>query len=215
MAEITKTTIFNLALAHIGEQEIANFDVAGAPATQARLQYEITRDEVIHEFPWNFATRYDTATALATAPSWHWQNAYTMPEDYIRVLRIQGDTRLDWEVADIDDKTVLMCNLSSPINFKYLRRVTNASRYSPNFVSALAARLAMELVIPLGKRLSLLDALRTIYMSKMSLARTVDSQEKTPEILEANEWIDARHATGPVIAKLSGGAGDYDTPRQP
>jgi len=211
----TKTQIFNLALAHIGEPGIANFQIAGAPARNARLIYDDIRDQVIHEFPWNFATRYDSAAALAETPSWHWQNAYVMPSDYLRVLRIQGDLRRDWEVADMDDKTVLMCNISSPINFKYIRRVTNVSRYSPNFVSALAARLAIELVIPLGKRLTLMDSLRTIYMAKMSLARTVDSQEKTPEIIQANDWTDARMNSGPVLARLTGAADEYDVPGQP
>lgn len=202
----TKVEIVNLGLAHLGARQIASFDDDSEEARLARTTYDSLLDAVLTEFPWNFAVERRTVSKAPATVAWGDLAAFPMDADDLRILGIQGGEHdLDFGVESIDGVPYIVTNHEDPLNYVAIRRITDASRYSPLFVQALAARIAMEWTQALGRGQELLSRMAELYSSKLRLARQVDSQERTPQQMQAFEWIDA-HERGdsPRRARLSG-----------
>lgn len=201
----SKTRIWNMGMAAIGDIEIEDFDAVGESARLARLLYAELRDAVLEEFPWQFASTRLTIASQSTAPDWGWQLAYPVPADYLRLDQLSGDKDYDWDVESVGGKRCIVTDLGSPINIRYIYRITDTSQYSALFTQALAARIAMETGETLGKSQKVLENQARLYTNKLKLARQVRSQERTPAVISASEWDDARRRGGAqTLAKLDG-----------
>jgi hypothetical protein len=201
-----KTKIVNLALTQLGVPRIASFDDAESDAAElARGSYDAYRDAVLEEFPWNFATKRVSASALNTPPRFGYRNSYPLEDDCLRVLEVYGDADQNWGVETTSDGLVLASDIDSPVYYRYIARVEACELYSALFVQALAARLSMEWCLELTSHERKQKQLAELYSSKIRLARTADSQEKTPEQIQASEWVDARfRGTTVPLGKLQG-----------
>lgn len=211
----SKTHIVNMALAMIGEPAITDFTEDTESASLATLWYDSLRDSVLVEFPWNFAIGREQATAQATAPAWEFDLAYPLDPDCLRVVQVHGDRDLPWRVERVAGASVLVTNIASPISYRFIKRVEEVEDYSPLFVQALAARIGMDFAEPLGKSQTLIENLARLYTMKLKLARTVDSSEKTPGVVEASAWIESRGNAAAARAKLDGDPQDYTVPGDP
>ena len=101
--------VCNRALARIGvDQLIEDFDDPNNRARQCRLAFAPCRDEVLQDFPWNFAQRC-VALALAgsvTVPGWAY--AYLYPADCVKVNAVTDASGLRFSCgADVWDYTQL------------------------------------------------------------------------------------------------------------
>ena len=201
-----KTKIVNLGLTQLGVPGISDFDQDNSDQAElARGTYDTYRDAVLEEFPWNFATKRVSVSALTTTPRFGYSRCYPLEDDCLRVLEVYGDTDQNWGVEKIESGLVLVTNISSPVYYKYIARIDTVELYSALFVQALAARLAMEWCLALIASDRKQASLVKIYSEKVRLARTADSQEKTPEQIQASEWVDHRfRGTTVPLAKLQG-----------
>lgn len=201
----SKVEIVNQALVLLGEAAIATFDDTSEAARLARVTYDSIRDALMQEFTWNFLVTRDSASLSAVTPTWGPTYAYPLDPDDLRVLKVQGDENNDWAVELHNGAPHVVTDLESPIYYLALRRSEDVSRYPALFVQALASRLALEWAEALGRSESLMQRLASIYNGKLKLARQVDSQERTPAIIDADLWADSRRFGGMVpLAKLSG-----------
>jgi hypothetical protein len=140
--------ICNLALARIGENRILSLDDEDPAARFCKLFYEPTRDEVLRAHTWNFAKKRQTLTKLSVAPSFGWANAFQLPSDFLRVVRVN-----QWEAFEADSCWVLegdqILSDADAIELLYIRREEDATLYDPLFVKALSVQLASMLVTTL------------------------------------------------------------------
>lgn len=202
----SKVSIWNIGLSHIGQGEIADFNESSESARLARLRWDPLLDAVLVEMPWNFATARASAAAGSTAPLWRWTAAYPLDPLCLRVLELEGDDDADWEIEDVAGITSVVTDLGSPINYRYIKRVIDPARFSPLFVEALAARIAIECAESITRDQAIIRNMVELYNTKLKLARQVDSQEKTPVQIDASTWIRARSQGLVALAKLSGGS---------
>lgn len=204
----SQTKIINIALALLGEPEIADIDDEGYPAQLARTMYAATRDAVLEEFTWNFATTSTSISKIADTPQYEFESAYPVPENYLRVYSINGDREMDWRVEMVNNQLCIVTSLDSPIALRFIYRQLDVTQYTATFIAALAARLAAEWATPLSKDKSLAEQLAQSYIRKISLARSTDSSEKTGEVIYSGAWVDARRSGGGArLAKLPGPPG--------
>lgn len=178
MSGVSKTLICNLALARIGTDiQIADFDTEESKeAKVCRLHYDTARDQVLEDFPWNFATR---VVALAEVedvdPPPGWQFVYQYPTDAVTIRRLidsAGDRLLYAAASTTTDRLFMQYLGSAPrIPFHvtanadldgrliitdleqayavYTARVDAPTIYPSTFVKALALFLASELCMPM------------------------------------------------------------------
>jgi hypothetical protein len=165
--------ICNRALGRIGiDQLIESLDDPNNRARNCKLQYEPCRDEVMQDFPWNFAQTCIALSLVADVEVPGWRYAYRYPANALKVhrvsdeagIRISSVNGVSWEVCNYDMllpiKTPFMVMADpvtdggklvvSDVEFAYAwytTKVTDPSQFSPLFRSALGWRMAMELAL--------------------------------------------------------------------
>tara|TARA_B100001750_G_scaffold224014_1_gene214734 strand:+ start:7982 stop:8599 length:618 start_codon:yes stop_codon:yes gene_type:complete len=196
----SKTDIVNMAASFLGQPPIASMDSDRGPMGEtARATYTLMLDAVLRGFTWNFAIQRRSATSVGT-PEWGWNYMYNLADDELRVLSLESDDINDWVV----EGRKILTDLGSPINYKVIVRVTDTSQYDSLFIEAFARRLAMNWAERILKSTTAAREQSKLYAELMREARSVDSTEKTPEVIEADEWIDSRGKRATRRAVLSG-----------
>lgn len=189
-------SVCNMALSLAGvTKRINSLDEPSVEAQQCKLYIDISRDGLLQEHHWRFATKH-APLALSDKTHTHWQYVYTYPTDCIRLIRVfSEDTSLigqEWlrtahentslrlrtfELHAMGAGRVILSNLEKAYG-EYVSRAVDQTQYPPLFVEALAYRMAMELVVPLaagnfGNR----DKLAQYYMRALGKAIEADANE--------------------------------------
>lgn len=189
-------SICNMALSLAGvTKRINSLDEPSVEAQQCKLYINISRDGLLQEHHWRFATKH-ASLALSDEEHPHWQYVYTYPTDCIRLIRVfSEDTGLngqEWlrtahentalrprtfELYSMKSGRVILSNMTQAYG-EYVSGAIDPTQYPPLFTEALAYRLAMELVVPLaagnfGNR----DKLAQYYMRALGKAIEADANE--------------------------------------
>jgi hypothetical protein len=145
---MTDVQICNLALARLGDARINALTDATAQAQFCSLFYEQTLGELQSEFDWQFCRTLATATAT-TAPAFGYSSAYSLPSDFLRLLRVNGidedENFGQWEIVS----GTLHTSLPAPVQIDYIARVTDTTKFPPVFIEIFSSKLAANLAMPL------------------------------------------------------------------
>lgn len=200
----SEVDIVNLALGHLGDdgqvQSISPPD--GSPqAYHSAKFYPIARDAALDEQNWGFATVRDTLNKLNVTPASGWKYAYAIPSDCLSPVSIFISTATDdsnpqqFEVETLPDLTpVIYSNVDSAI-LKYIRRVTDTTKFSPIFVDALAWLLASFLAGPLLKGATGVQAAKQAYVmynERLRVAAGADGVERKVDPTHSVPWMSGR-----------------------
>jgi hypothetical protein len=187
---VSDVEICNRALDAIGAQVITSLTEGTRPAGLCLRYFPQVRDDVLRSHPWNCALKRSALAADATPPIFGYESRYTLPSDCLRVLRVEGDVDplTDWQV----EAGGIVTNLGAPLYILYVRRVTESGLLDPMLVSVIAARLAMELAIPLTGSQPIRQQMEREYLDRLRAARSADGQEGTALRLGADEFVLAR-----------------------
>jgi hypothetical protein len=202
--------ICNMALSHIGSS--ARVTSLSPPdgsveAGHCATFYDQARTEMLEPGTWRFALkRADLASV--TNDSTQWAYAYALPSDCMRALRVfPVDTPLtvfddaintfvanDQASARFDlEGDVLRTNADDAV-LLYTRDVTDTTKFTPSFTSALGYLLASYLAGPIVKGnegAKLGDSMRQRAMAIASMSATADANAShathdfTPSSVEA------------------------------
>lgn len=184
---ITDVAICNSALAKIGVERILSLNDNSVAAKICKEQYEKIRDELLYSHPWNFAMARVALAPLVTPPIFGWDHQYQLPADALRVVDSDLCQPAQWHV----EGRLFMCN-SEAAAIKYIRKVTDASQFTPGFAEVLATKLAADISFSLVQSVQLKATLEDEYERKLRTARSFDAQESMGDRVYANSWLTAR-----------------------
>ena len=182
---ITAVSICNSALLKIGAQRIASLDENNKRAISCKEQYEKNRDDVLRSHPWNFALKRVALSLLTTTPAFGFDYEFQLPTDCLRVISI--DPRVK---HSIEGRKLLADETS--ISMLYISKITDTNLYDPNFVEALALRLASDLAYPLVQSVNLKQELLKEYQEFIRDARTFSAQEGSADDFMEDYFLNAR-----------------------
>lgn len=170
----SEVQICNLALNKFGNISITSLEDATKEARACKVFYPLLRDEMLYEHPWNFAMkRADISAQLSDTPDFGYDYAYQLPADCLRVWEL-SDSDAEWEVESGE----LLVSQSENIYIRYIRKVTEAGRFSPSFVNCLGLRLAAELCTKLSDNKTLRETLLTeLYKVAIPAAHRLNALE--------------------------------------
>lgn len=198
MAEIalSVTRVCNMALARIGSKDrINNITEDSVMARHCNTHYQQTRDGLLRSHWWRFASARATLAEDDTAPDFEWDNQFILPADFLRLKDFYEDNntpthRTVRTYAIEGDR--LLTNLSE-CEIRYIKRVTDPTKFDALFVEVLVLQLAMKLVMPLSQDKVLRRDLQDELTVMMSRVRTVDRSEtsRVGEV-DSRTWNDAR-----------------------
>lgn len=196
----SEVQIARLALQNIGDRyDITSLNEASPEAEQVKLVFDDVRDMVLREHPWKFARKYATPAPLAGVVPANWDYMYTYPSDALRVIRIVnplGDNQppIRFEVArNSADVHVILCNESEP-TIEYTKQVTDPQQFDPQFVTALAYRIAQYIAMPITGDRQIMSDMKTLADIEIGKAQATDANEGFEAVRPAEAtWISARY----------------------
>lgn len=203
----SEVDICNMALTHLGDAgNVASIDPPEA-STQARYcarYYPVARDEVLESHTWRFNTRRKALASvdLPAEVEDEWAYAYALPGDCLRPVAVyvpgvtdRGETE-DFTIETAGDGSQILLTDVDGAHLKYLIRVSDASRFPPTVVAAIAARLAYRLALPITKSTDTRDGMLKLYMIERAHAAAVDASTQATEEWRNDErkpsWVSAR-----------------------
>jgi len=198
---------------------LANCTDDSVSKEQCDLFYERCRKRAMSFTPWTFARKFATLVLNddGTDEIWEdeWENAYTYPADCLVARRFVNDKGLGyyrrtydegrWPWADENEwKFVVRTHNSTKVimtdvdtddaDLEYTENLTDTSRFSEEFASALAWLLASEIALPLDVNVSKAQAAKQQwYLERGEAAATIFNEEIPPEkgdqaFLNARGW---------------------------
>lgn len=158
-----------------GAEAILSLTDDSKRAKAVTSQFETTLKEMLNDSPWNFALARTTLEASSETPLYQYTYMYELPSDCIRVLELED--KIEYRV----ESGFILCNKDGTIKLKYAFYNTDATKYSGAFVKALVLKLAEDISYVLVQSASLQGAISSEAERYLRKARSMNSQEGTPE----------------------------------
>ena len=192
-------SIINGALDLIASNTISSLsDSSSHVGNSMKRNFDVERDSLLREYPWNFAMCRAKLASSSTPPAFRFQYAYELPAGpeppyCLRVWAVGNEeSRLDSDVWEISRRR-LLTDLEAPLAVRYVGRIVNPALWDPLAVKALEARLAWQAAYLASGSAALAEQMARIYQERLEAAKSVDAQEGTPEPFEdGTTWIDSR-----------------------
>lgn len=213
----SEVDIANLALANLGDNAtVASLDPpeGSAQAEHCARFYPIARDALLEAHSWNFATKRKQLAEL-TSDWTSWDYCYAVPSDMLVALAVIPPEPTDdysegtpsqettvgqyvtqpFALESLDDGTSVIYTDQEDAVLRYTARITDPTKFSPLFTSALTWSLASMLAGPIIKGdAGAAEAKRCLQMMNLYLgqARTSDANQRTIRPQPIVPWIAGR-----------------------
>lgn len=171
MSEQKRVEICNKALRMLPHKRITSLDDDSLAARECNAVYTTCRDELFSDHPWSFLRVTRTLAGVENKHPDKWSDAYAAPRDLLQAIRIYpsvdasvvnehafrgaligdmynsiADRSRRFEILD----NVLYCNIDG-VTLEYTKPDVSEGDFSAKFISALAARIASEICMPITK----------------------------------------------------------------
>ena len=186
--------ICNQALSKVGAARIIDLLDDTKNARILNAIFEVKRDAELAAHPWTFAIKRAKIPALSTAPAFGWLYSYPLPSDFLRLIEVGNETNLydtDSGARFQVEGNAILCDEASPLQIRYVYRVTNTGLFSALFVEALACRLAAEIAEELTQNSGKRDMAWAEYKEAIKQARRVNAIEQPPNKQPDLSWVRA------------------------
>ena len=183
----------NSALNLLGASTISALTDDTKNARLCNQRYEPVRNRVFRSHAWNCLHKRVQLAQNSTAPVVEYDNAYALPSDCLRVLKIHNGTtdsiatNLDYKiegrniVTDID--TIFLI---------YIALDTDPNNYDTYLRESISHQLAADLSYAITNNSTLANNYMTRADERLREARFIDATENSLGTVEANEFTDAR-----------------------
>ena len=184
-----EASVITDALSMIGREGVTTRTDDTPRAIACNVVFDAVRDQVLRSHPWNSARARQAVAADATAPDFGFSRRFPLPNiPYcLRVWRLD-DSKAVFRV----EGRFLLTDEGSPLNIRYIFRETNAGNWDALLAEAISAKLAQRVALKLGVGRAIAADMRTLYKEIIAAARSADAQEGFPEVIEAEEFLEAR-----------------------
>lgn len=196
MAE-SVVAIANRALQILGAKRISALDQDHPNARAMNTAYAPVRDALLRKYDWNFAKERASVAADATDDLYEGLKRYRLPNDYARLMRrtmtsYYLESRRDWQ---IEGGFILTAD-SAPLNFRYIKKVTDPAIHDPMFDELLAVELALATVHDVtGSNVKKKD-LRVDRAEALADARRANAFENDSDDPVEDSWVATMRSNG-------------------
>jgi len=120
-------------------------------------------------------------------PSFKYTECYLKPSDCLKPLEM-SDEDADW--AEEGD---LIVSDTSRLELKYIKQVTDATKWSIPFIEAFAAKIAAEIAFVMTQSKETMEAMQKLYGIKVEEASSSESQVGKPPEPRQDYWEEGRY----------------------
>lgn len=187
---LQKIDLVNIACGFLGEPALDSIDAPSTKEEQSWARvYDTVREDLLRAHNWNFAFKLATITRSGT-PAHTWDDKYALPDDYLRLVKIEGESVVTINATPLSDKKYKISQREILINrdgdtsidIEYIANVTDLSLWDANVRIAFAKKLAQEMVFFYEKNNRTVERLEKEYMIALKLAIQTDVAESPPVV---------------------------------
>ena len=185
--------IANSALNLLGASTISAFTDDSKNARLVNQRYENVRNRVFRSHAWNCLHKRVQLAQNSTAPVIEYSNAYALPSDCLRVLKVHNGTtdsiasaidyKLEGKNIVTDEGTVYLI---------YIALDTDPNNYDSYLQESIAHQLAADLCYAITNNATLANNYMVRADERLREARFIDATENSLDTIESNEFTDAR-----------------------
>lgn len=186
-----KVDVANIALATmLGTSAISDFNESSKEARTVALRFDNARDRFLASHPWNFAKARSEIAADTNGPAFGWARSFTLPADFLRVVRVNGylDQGLRYEI----EGRKIVTDMTAPLQLVYVSQVEDYNVWDSIALDAFAAFLASEVAMPLMQDRQLRNDMVQLYNDKIAEARGKDAMDEPTDEFIADTWLRSR-----------------------
>ena len=174
--------VINYSLRILAANRITSIEDESNTAQIMKDLYDITRDAMLEEAEWSFATKRFKPALKTEAPEWGWSAAFAIPSDIIRVLEVdRNDYKDNMERSPVPHEVEgrdILCDRDT-IYCKGIRRMEAEGDYSPLFNQAFALQLALLACLTIKASNTSLQLIGQMYDATMKKAKSRDGMQSS------------------------------------
>lgn len=207
---LSNADICNLALDYLLQSNDETVTNVNNPTTSTEVicnrWYDVTRRSVLRKHPWLFARKRQVLTSVVGSPPFGYNNAYNLPNDYLRLVSIQDPNTFEpynKTVYTIESGQILTNptqgttpSTAASLNLVYIYDFTNVSKMDALFIEVLAMELALNMSYKFTSSNSDVQRLDSLLRDKLQSARSVNGQERPPIRIERSNASLSRRLLG-------------------
>ena len=189
---LSKTDICNLALGWLGGTLLTNVETDDSDeAKLCRANYDSSRDAVLEERNWSFAIKRAALAPEASPPSFGYSYSFVLDPACIRVVKVSSNPYFTRDITWIKEGNKILAD-TSVLHIQYIQQVVDETKFSAGFAQACAARLAMDIALPLTNSPEFQTQMQQLYAVKLDRAGALDGMQGQNEKPTRCRLIDVR-----------------------
>ena len=183
----------NSALNLLGASTISALTDDSKNARLCNQRYESVRDRVFRSHAWNCLHKRVELAKNSTAPVIEYTNAFALPSDCLRVLKVHNGTtdsiassidyKLEGKNIVTDEGTVFLV---------YIAKITDPNEYDTYLQESISHQLAADIAYAITNNATLANNYMARADERLREARFIDATENSLGKIESNEFTDAR-----------------------
>ena len=184
---------YNSALNLLGASTISALTDDSKNARLCNQRYEPIRDRVFRGHAWNCLHKRIQLAKNSTAPVVEYSNAYSLPADCLRVLKIHNGTT-DSIVSSIDYKLEgkNIVTDEGTVFLIYIAKDTDPNNYDTYLQESISHQLAADIAYAVTNNATLAKNYMERADERLREARFIDATENSLGTVESSEFTDAR-----------------------
>lgn len=181
------TDICNMALNHIGREQIASLHEETEAARTCKIHYDMQRKVLLRAYTWGFAMKTAKLALIdTTVPGWKYVYAY--PNDCVMARKIFNENNtwfvlqknFDGNVDQVllnDNTKALVCNHADAF-LQYTFDAKDVELYTEDFAQALSYYLAGAIAVPLTGSQALAQQMQQMGSQLLEEAKFTQMKER-------------------------------------
>lgn len=197
--------VANLALGFINTEYINSINDDTPTASAVMHSWDSCFNALLQESEWSFAKRSVIPAKMTATPA-TWAHAFSLPEDFIRMVNVVRPRRMrvfgsmeplrpgvDYEIQRVEaERHPAICTDIDDIAVEYISNRTLVEDFSPKAIEALAAKLAWKLSLILKHDSGWAEKMMQLYIYSLQDAVGADAVSRSPRFNDVNGYNDAR-----------------------
>lgn len=187
MMAYTEVSLANMALTKLGEELITNLDDNVKQAQYIKAIFSIKMNELLTKYDWHFNRKITTLAYTTNTPD-DYLYEYTLPNDFLKVISINGSYNEDFKI-----RGNYLYSDSDEIELEYLASLTDYTFLPSMIAEAFACLLASELAITLtgNKENKQLYLQEYEYKAREAYFLEIEQYQEDDVSMDDDDWITA------------------------
>lgn len=181
----SNVAIANGALQRLGAKRIESLTQDHPNARSMNAAFERVRQRLLRRYDWCFAVSRASIAADADGPTWGDWNRYSLPNDYLRLVRDdESGTAVDWKI----EGRYILSGDDAPLEIRYIADVTDPNQFDAIFVEAFECKLALETCEEITGSTAKRAGVQADYDDAIAEGKKTGAFEKAAQEFPEDDW---------------------------